>query len=153
LGAGKSVSVCSQTPNIEIEVMSQCSRDVSIPNVVIACAPMDPMIRSSSGAIASSARPIRSSLSTAGSMSNTSSTVQALAQSVTWTSGVGEVSRLAINAWMTCPWDRIATSRTGQARSMIPARSKRQEKSAMTGNAPNVFSILAATYRAWRRPR
>jgi hypothetical protein len=106
LGAGKSVSVCSYAPNSEIDVMSQCSRDASIPNVVIACAPTDPMIRSSSGAIASSARPIRSSLSAAGSMSNISSTAQALAQSVTWTSGVGAVSRLAINAWMTCPWLR-----------------------------------------------
>jgi hypothetical protein len=34
-----------------------------------------------------------------------------------------------------------------QARSMIPATFRRRQKSATTGNAPNVFSILAATYR------
>ena len=54
--------------------MSQCSRDTSIPNAEIAWAPTDPMIPSSSGAIASSARPIRSSLSNSAAIPKTSST-------------------------------------------------------------------------------
>ena len=122
--------------------MSQCSRATSMPNAAIACAPTEPTMASSSGAIASSARPIRSSLSASGAMPKTSSTAHARAQSSTRRSGVGEVNRLATSASITCPWVRIATSRTGQARSTIPARSRRRQKSATTGSAPSTFSTL-----------
>jgi hypothetical protein len=57
---------------------------------------------------------------------------------------VGEVSRLAISASMTCPWLARATARTGAARSMMPAMSSRRQNQAATGNAPNVCSVLAA---------
>jgi len=72
----------------------------------------------------------------------TSGTAQVAAQSSTRRSGVGEVNRLATNTSITCPWVRVATSRTGQARSTIPRRSSRRQKSATTGSAPSVFSTL-----------
>ena len=122
--------------------MSQCRRATSRPNTAIAWAPTDPTSWSSLGAIASSARPTRSSLRASGGMPNVSSTAHARAQSSTRHSGVGEVSRLATNAAITCPWVRMATSRTGQARSMIPSRSRRRQKLATTGNAPSSFSTL-----------
>ena len=75
-------------------------------------------------------------------MPSVSSTAQVRAQSSTRHSGVGEVSRLATNAQMTCPWVRVATSRIGQARSTIPCRSRRWQKLATTGNAPSSFSTL-----------
>src|ERR1035437_8822988 len=60
--------------------MSQWMRDTSTPNSAIALAPMEPTIPSSSGATASRARPMRSSLRTSGDRENTSSTAQARAQ-------------------------------------------------------------------------
>jgi hypothetical protein len=122
--------------------MSQCNRATSRPKVAIACAPTEPTMASSLGAIASNARPMRSSLSVSGRMPKTSGTAHAAAQSSTRRSGVGEVSRLATSAQMTCPWVRVATSRTGQARSTIPCRSRRWQKSATTGSAPSSFSTL-----------
>jgi hypothetical protein len=77
-----------------------------------------------------------------GAIPKTSSTAHARAHSSTRHSGVGEVSRLATRAWITCPWVRVATSRIGQARSTIPARSSRRQKLATTGSAPSVFSTL-----------
>jgi hypothetical protein len=53
-----------------------------------------------------------------------------------------EVSRSATSAQMTCPWVNVATSRIGQARSIIPARSSRWQKLAPTGSAPSTFSTL-----------
>ena len=88
------------------------------------------------------ARPIRSSFSAWGEMPNTSSTANARAQSSTRRSGAGQVSRLATSAPITCPWVSVATSRTGQARSTIPARSSRRQKLATTGSAPSAFSTL-----------
>ena len=66
---------------------SQCRRATSSPKAAIARAPTDPTICSSRGAIASNARPIRSSLSTCGSIPQTSSTAHCLAQSSTRSSG------------------------------------------------------------------
>jgi hypothetical protein len=117
------------------DVMSQCNRDTSIPNAEIARAPTDPTMWSHSGAIASNARAIRSSLSADAGISNVSSTAQASAQSLTRHIGVGALNRLATNASITCPCDTIATSRTGHARSTIPARSNRRQYWAITGNA------------------
>jgi hypothetical protein len=122
--------------------MSQCNRATSRPKVAIACAPTEPTMASSAGAIASRARPMRSSFSAAGGIPKTSVTAQVRAQSSTRRSGAGEVSRLATSASITCPWVRVATSRTGQARSTIPRRSRRRQKSATTGRAPNSFSTL-----------
>jgi hypothetical protein len=122
--------------------MSQCSRATSSPKAAIARAPTEPTSWSSSGAMASRARPMRSSLSASGAMAKTSSTAHARAQSSTRRSGVGEVSRLATSAQMTCPWVRVATSRTGQARSTMPSRSRRRQKLATTGSAPSAFSTL-----------
>src|SRR6266545_2004720 len=150
-GVGKPSSGSGEAPYSEIDVRSQCSRATSRPNTPIARAPTDPTIWSNCGATASSARPIRSSLSTCGSIPQTSWTAHWLAHCSTWTSGVGEVSRLATSAWMRCPWVTSATSRTGQARSMIPARSSRRHKSAITGNAPNALSTLGAPN--WARSR
>ena len=123
--------------------MSQCSRATSRPNAAIARAPTEPTMASSLGAIASRARPMRSSFSASGRMPKTSGTAHACAQSSTRPSGVGEVSRLATNAPITCPWVTVATSRTGQARSTMPARSRRRQNSATTGSAPSAFSTLA----------
>lgn len=55
----------------------------------------------------------------------TSSTAHADAQSATLTMGFGLVRRLARRASITCPWLIQATSRTGQARSMILAMPRR----------------------------
>jgi hypothetical protein len=122
--------------------MSQCSRATSTPKAAIAWAPTDPTMAFSLGAMASRARPTRSSLSASGAMPKTSSTAQVRAQSSTRHSGVGEVSRLATSAPMTCPWVRVATWRTGQARSTIPSRSSRWQKLTTTGSAPSAFSTL-----------
>jgi len=65
-----------------------------------------------------------------------------------WTSGDGEVSRFATKISITWPWVRGATSRTGQVRSTIPARSSRRQNSAITGNAPRAFSTLGGPHRA-----
>jgi hypothetical protein len=75
-------------------------------------------------------------------MPKISSTAQSRAQSSTWTSGVGEVSRLAISASITSPCVAYAMSRTGTARSTMPATSRRRANAATTGNAPNAFSTL-----------
>jgi hypothetical protein len=85
---------------------------------------------------------MRSSLSASGATPKTSVTAHAAAQSSTRRSGVGEVSRLATSTSTTCPWVRVATSRTGQARSTIPRRSRRWQKLATTGSAPSSFSTL-----------
>jgi hypothetical protein len=122
--------------------MSQCSRATSRPKLAIARAPTDSTMWSSLGAMASRARPIRSSFSARGWIPKTSSTAHARAHSSTRHSGVGEVSRLATSAQITCPWVRVATSRTGQTRSTIPRRSRRRQKLATTGSAPSVFSTL-----------
>jgi hypothetical protein len=122
--------------------MSQCSLAVSTPNTAMACAPTEPTSWSSLGAIASRARPMRSSLSASGAIPKVSSTAQVAAQSSTRRSGVGEVSRLATSAQITCPWVSVATSRIGQARSTIPSRSRRWQKAATTGSAPSSFSTL-----------
>jgi hypothetical protein len=45
---------------------------------------------------------------------------------------------------MTCPCVAWATDRTGAARSTMPAMSNLRQNLATTGNAPNVFSVLAA---------
>jgi hypothetical protein len=63
-------------------------------------------------------------------------------QSSMCTSGAGEVSRLATSASITWPWDKMATSRMGQTRSTMPARSSRRQNSAITGSAPSVLSAL-----------
>jgi hypothetical protein len=122
--------------------MSQCSRATSTPNTAIARAPTDPVTCSNCGARASSARPIRSSLSASAAIPKTSSTAHWRAQSWTRSSGRGLVRRLATSASITCPWVTRATSRTGQARSTIPARSSRRQNSATTGSAPSSFSTL-----------
>src|SRR5271165_2715593 len=100
--------------------MSQCSRAASTPNSLIAAAPAEPMISSSCGAAASSARAIRSSLSRCGSMPYASSTAIAAAHSSTRTSGAGAVSRFATSASITSPWEIQATSRTGTAHRRSP---------------------------------
>ena len=120
--------------------MSQWSRATSSPKAAMAVAPTEPTMCSSSGAIASRARPIRSSLSAAGSIPKISSVAHAAAQCATCTSGVGEVSRLATRASITCPWVSNARSRTGQARSTMAAISRRRANSATTGNAPRALS-------------
>src|SRR6266567_581462 len=94
--------------------------------------PTDPTIWSNSGAIASTARPIRSSLSASGAMPKTSSTAHSRAQSATRNSGRGLERRLATSASITCPWVTRATSLTGHARSTIPARSSRRQNSPTT---------------------
>jgi hypothetical protein len=104
--------------------------------------PTGPTIASSLGAIAARARPMRSSWSAWEAMPKTSGTAQAAAQSCTRRNGVGEVNRLATSTWITCPWVRVATSLTGQARSTISARSSRRQKLATTGSAPSSFSTL-----------
>ena len=81
--------------------MSQCSRDTSSANAAIALSPTEPTTYSRTGASASSARPIRSSLRASGAAPNTSLTAQGRAQSATCTNGRGEVSRFAISASMT----------------------------------------------------
>src|SRR5665213_411283 len=80
-------------------------------------------------------------------MPKTSGTAQVAAQSSTCTRGVGEVSRLATNASITWPWVARAMSRTGQARSTMPAMSNRRQNSATTGKAPSAFSTLGRPYR------
>lgn len=79
---------------------------------------------------------------------STASTAHSCAQSSTRHIGAGEVSRFATSASTTCPCDRIATSRTGHARSVIPTRSSRRLNSATTGNAPNALSTLDGPYAA-----
>ena len=81
--------------------MSQCNRVTSIPNASIAATPTDPAIWSRCGATASSARPIRSSLSSPGSTPSTSPTAQSRAHDWTCTNGDGDVSRLATSASIT----------------------------------------------------
>ncbi len=122
--------------------MSQCNRATSTPNTAIARAPTDPTIWSNAGATASNARPIRSSLSASAAMPKTSSTAHSPAQSWTRNSGRGLVSRLATSASITCPWVTRATSRTGHARSTIPATSSRRQNSPTTGSEPSSFSTL-----------
>src|SRR5271165_654542 len=125
--------------------MSQCSRAASTPNSLIAAAPAEPMISSSCGAAASSARAIRSSLSRCGSMPYASSTAIAAAHSSTRTSGAGAVSRFATSASITSPWEIQATSRTGHSSSTISAIRSRRPNSATTGSAPSRFSSTRTT--------
>ena len=136
--------------------MSQCSRAASTPNSLIAAAPAEPVISSSCGATASSARAIRSSLSRCGSMPYASSTAIAAAHSSTRTSGAGAVSRFATSASITSPWEIQATSRTGHSSSTISAIRSRRPNSATTGSAPSRFSstrTTAISARARPRPR
>lgn len=74
-----------------------------MPYAPIAAAPTEPVTCSSTGANASNARAMRSSLSTPGSRPNACSTANWRAHAPTWIIGDGEVSRLAISASMTCP--------------------------------------------------
>ena len=97
---------------------------------------------SSCGAIASNARPTRSSFNVSGTAPKTSSTAHSRAQSSTRNNGVGDVKRFAISVSITCPWVSLATLRTGQSRSIVPATSRRRQNSATTGNDPSVFSTL-----------
>jgi hypothetical protein len=140
LTCGNPSSWSSYAPNSDIEVRSQWIWAVSIPNSVIACAPTEPVISSRCGAIASSARAIRSSLSSSGSTPNTSGTAHLRAQFSTPTIEVGEDSRLATSTSMTCPCVKCATSRTGHSSSMIPATSSRRRNSAEAGRAPRRLS-------------
>ena len=55
---------------------------------------------------------------------------------MTRTSGVGEVSRLAIMASMTWPWVASATSRTGQSPSMISGDAELVQKGGDHGQTP-----------------
>jgi hypothetical protein len=87
---------------------------------------------------------MRSSLSTSASRPSACPTANCRAHAPTWIIGAGEVSRLAISASMTCPCVARAVSRTGAARSTIPAMSNRRQNPATTGNAPSVCSVLAA---------
>src|SRR5664280_2365321 len=50
-------------------------------------------------------------------------------------------------AAMTCPCVAWAMSRTGAARSTMPAMSSRRHTAATTGNAPSTCSVLAGPYR------
>ena len=135
------------------QVMSQCNRATSSPNTEIARAPTEPTTWSSSGAIASNARAIRSSLSAQVVIPNVSATAHSRAHSATRTIGAGLVNRFATSASITCPWVKIGTSsRIGHARSMIPTRSSRRLNSATTGNDPNILSTLDGPYTA-RCPR
>ena len=113
-----------------------------MPKVVIARAPIEPTMASNWGAIASSARPTRSSFKVSAVMPNTSGTAQVRAQSSTRTSGVGEVSRLATSVSITCPCVAIATSRTGQSRSIVAAIPSLLQKAATTGSEPSALSTL-----------
>jgi hypothetical protein len=74
-----------------------------MPYVAMAAAPIEPVTCSSTGASASKARLMRSSLSTSASSPNTCPTANRRAHACTWIIGAGEVSRLAISASMTCP--------------------------------------------------
>ena len=74
-----------------------------MPNTSIARAPTEPTMWSSSGAIASNARAMRSSPSTPAGIPNTSSTAHSRAHWDTCTIDRGLVSRLAINASTICP--------------------------------------------------
>lgn len=77
----------------------------------------------------------------AGSVPKISSTAHPRAQSWTWPSGAGLVSRFATSASITPPCISSAKSRMGQARSTIPAGSIRRTNSATNGNAPKVLSV------------
>src|SRR5882672_8176760 len=126
-------------------VISQWIFDTSMPNPAIAAAPTLPAIASSRGAIASSARASRSSLSSPDSMPNTSSTAQAAAQSPTRCNGIGLVNRFAISTSITCPCVTSAMSRTGHSSSTIPANSSRRNTSDTAGSPPKCFRTTAST--------
>ncbi len=123
--------------------MSQCIWETSTPNAAMAAAPTEPVTCSSTGASASSARAIRSSLRTPGSRPSTYPTAKWRAHACTWIIGDGEVSRLAVSVSMTCPCVARAIWRTGAARSMMPAMSSRRQNPATTGSAPRACSALA----------
>lgn len=82
---------------------------------------------------------MRSSFRVAEAKPKTSSTAQARAQSSTATSERGALKRLATSASTTWPCVARATSRTGQARSTMPATSRRRQYSATTGSEPNTL--------------
>lgn len=109
---------------------------MSMPNSPIAAAPTLPAVSSRCGAIASSVRASRSSLSSAGSMPITSSTAQVRARSPTRTNCTGEDNRLATSTSTTCPCVRSARSRIGHNASTVPATSSRRGNPAATGRAP-----------------
>jgi hypothetical protein len=107
----------------------------------MACAPTDPTMWSRLGAIASSARPIRSSFSAAGWIPKTSSTAHALAHSSTRHSEVGEVNRLATSASITCPWVSVATDRAGPVHD--PGKVTALAEVGHHRQRPSSFSTLA----------
>ena len=83
--------------------MSQCIRVTSNPKASIACNPTEPVILSRTSAIASSARPARSSFNASGRTPNTSRTAHSCAHVSTSANGVGEVNRLATSTSTICP--------------------------------------------------
>ena len=99
--------------------MSQCIWLMSMPKVPIARSATAPVISSSLGAIASRLRPSLSSFKASAGIPRTSWTARVPAQSWTWASGVGEVSRLQTIASTACPTLSVATSRIGTRSSMI----------------------------------
>src|SRR5574342_238011 len=138
----------SYAPYSDIEVMSQCTWDMSSPNSAIALSPTAPLTASSCSANASNARPARSSLSALAVTPNTSSTAQVRAHRSRCTSGSGEVNRLATSISMTCPCvtHEVDTSRIGHSASTRSAMRSRRQNSATTGNEPSIFSTLAGPY-------
>ena len=78
-------------------------------------------------------------------MPRISGTAQSRAQSWTWTSGAGEVSRLQIIASTACPRVRLATGRIGTSSSMTPLMSSRRQNEAMTGREPSILTCRAGT--------
>src|SRR6266540_3159993 len=144
--------------------MSQCSRATSTPNTAIARAPTDPTTRSNCGAMASNARPIRSSLSASGAMPKTSSTAHCLAQPSTRSSGRGLERRLATSASITCPWvtrayrtpcaeDR-ASANTGQLACFAEDDDRVSDGHGRLGPAAMVGTFeLVAAHLAFHRTR
>ena len=61
------------------------------------------------------------------------------AQSWTWTSGVGEVSRLQTIASTACPTLSVATSRIGTSSLMICPMPIRVQKEYTTGREPSIL--------------
>src|SRR5260370_334208 len=96
--------------------MSQWIWDTSMPNRLIAAAPTEPVTCSSTGARASSARAIRSSLSTSGARLSTWATANCRAHAPTWTIGEGECSLLATTPSITF------RSRSARTPSATPGR-------------------------------
>jgi hypothetical protein len=125
--------------------MSQCSREMSMPKAVMARTAAAEVICSRCGAIASRVRPSLSSFRLAGAMPRISSTARARARSCTCTSGAGEVSRLQIIAWTTCPAVTVARSRIGAASSTTSAMPSCRQNEATTGRDPSILICRPAS--------